>query len=529
MKLRPGFHLLLPILLLLLIAMAACGQDEESQSGPQSLPAPAPAESPRPLTDDERAAIAEFQSQLESINDQWEMFYTGLNNWRAGLAACHPSAVQEALAGLAGGYTAVVESARDLPRTNSTKALADLAITAAEAEETAFRHLRDRWRAGNISLFETVEQRRAESALAQNSVIDMSLELRNQLEEGPTFAEVAEMEEFSETFIGIADDWDDFHDAYDAFAKRESKLEEEERVAGYEQLVAQLGEIMSVINALEPADINGDLVDTLQEAAEDEVAALQFLADFPPDLTEEEDAANGMPTPVASASTVAPARPVLVAPATVAPAAAQTAAPSAPADPGATAPAGAAQAVTGADQAAESEGMTEKALGEKLSPLEEMAAAIDSTEALLEALEQSIEDIVNDKSAENLVDLEEFDTQFRRFSREWGRFYEDYDEWRATDGGCDRVEVADDLAGFSQQASALARTVRDLPQSGFLVPVYSLTVEAAERESGAIRTLTNSWAPFAVDAFKAVDVERVSADRLRRQAGIALEELRNRP
>ena len=127
------------------------------------------------------------------------------------------------------------------------------------------------------------------------------------------------------------------------------------------------------------------------------------------------------------------------------------------------------------------------------------------------------------------MDIEEFDAQFERFTREWSRFYQAYDEWRATDGGCDRVEVAEELTGFSQQADALARTVRDLPQSGFLVPVYALTVEAAELESGAVRTLSNSWAPFAVDAFKAVDEARVSSNRLRRQASIALAELNARP
>ena len=519
MKFRSGFLLFLPIPLLLLLAMAACSQDDSDVSGPQSLPPPAPTEGPRPLSSDERAAIDEFETQLESIDGQWEEFYSDLDNWRAGLAACLPSAAQESLAGLAGGYVAVVEGAHGLPRTASTKALADLVITAAEAEETAFRHLRDRWSAGNISLFEMVEQRRAESSLARNSVTDMALELRIQFEDGPTFGEVSEMEKFSDTFDGIADHWDDFHDAYAAFAKRESKLEEEERAAAYEQLVAQLGEIMSGINALETTDVNEDLVDQLQEAAEDQTAALQFLADFPPDLTEDEDEKDtaGAPTPTARVASATPAPAPQVPQASAAPAA------TAPADPAAQAAPAAAQ------EAAEPEATPEEGPVKKLSPLEEMAAAIDNTEALLEELGQSIEAIVNDKSAENLLDLEKFDTSFRQLAGKWGQFYEAYDEWRSTDGGCDRVEVAKDLTAFSQQAQALARTVRDLPRSGFLVPVYSLTVEAAESESGAIRTLANSWTPFAVDAFKAVDEERVSAGRLRSQAGIALEELRSRP
>ena len=528
MKLRSGFHLLLPFLLIFVLAVAACADDQDGDASTQGLPTPAPTEAPRPLSGDERAAIGEFESQLETIDAQWEEFYTDLDSWRAGLAECHPSAAQEALAGLAAAYADVVESARDLPRTSSTKALADLAITATDAEETAFRHLRDRWRAGNLSLFETVEQRRAEAALAQNSVTDMSLELRTQFENGPTSADVAAMEEFSETLTVIADDWDDFHDAYTAFAKRESKLEEEERAAGYEELVAQLGEIVSVINDLESTDVNSDHVDALQEAAEDEAAALQFLADFPPDLTKENGENGAASAPSTSRRAAAPARPAPAPQATAPAPAAEAAQPAA--GNGDAAPAGTSPVATAASQpAADAEETPATASTKKLTPLEEIAAAIASTQALLVEIDQSIDDVVNDKSADNLVDIEEFDAQFERFTREWSRFYQAYDDWRATDGGCDRVGVAEELTGFSQQADALARTVRDLPQSGFLVPVYALTVEAAELESGAVRTLSNSWAPFAVDAFKAVDEARVSSNRLRRQASIALAELNARP
>ena len=47
----------------------------------------------------------------------------------------------------------------------------------------------------------------------------------------------------------------------------------------------------------------------------------------------------------------------------------------------------------------------------------------------------------------------------------------------------------------------------------------------AEREEGAIRTLRNSWQPFTVDAFIAVEQERANAARLRRQASASLQGL----
>ena len=84
------------------------------------------------------------------------------------------------------------------------------------------------------------------------------------------------------------------------------------------------------------------------------------------------------------------------------------------------------------------------------------------------------------------------------------------------------------LDQFNLRIGELGRKVRDLPQSSYLLPMYTLLVEATEREEGAIRTLRNSWRPFTVDAFKAVDQERVNANRLRRQAGIGLQELRDR-
>ena len=163
------------------------------------------------------------------------------------------------------------------------------------------------------------------------------------------------------------------------------------------------------------------------------------------------------------------------------------------------------------------------------SPKEELAAAIKASEVALEEVEQAIEEIVNDKSAEYLQDLKGFDVEYQAFVNQWNSFYAGFANWRATDGGCQRVDIVRELTRYSQQAGELAGKVRGLTQSGFLLPMYTLSVEAAEREEGAFRTLASSWTPFSVDVFKAVDEERVSASRLRLRAGIALEELRSRP
>ena len=121
-----------------------------------------------------------------------------------------------------------------------------------------------------------------------------------------------------------------------------------------------------------------------------------------------------------------------------------------------------------------------------------------------------------------------FEDHYAALVVKWDAFHERYAGWRGTDGGCDRAGVLQSLDGFNLRMGDLGREVRGLPRSGYLLPMYNLLVEAVEREEGAIRALRNSWRPFSVDAFKTVDQERVTADRLRRQAGVGLQELSDR-
>ena len=485
MKLRFGFRIYLPVLILTLVALIACSQDGDETPAPQGLlPTQSPVEPARPLTGAERATIDEFASQQQSIGEEREQFYQEFDDWQANLTACHPGTAREALRDFAVSFGAITHSASDLPRTTSTMELADLLIDAANAEEAAFRQLRDRWQPGNISLLEAVEVKRAEAGRAQNEVADLSFQLQDEFEEGPTADEVEEMQEFSKTFDDIADAWDDFHDDYSTLVKKERRLEAEAGVAGYAQLIEQFSKIVSEIGELTPTDTSEELIETLQDASEIELEKLEYLAESLSEPPDSRSANTPVPTQVVTE--------------------------------------GVPEASAGDPDA--SDGPQEIAL----SPAEELNAAIERSEAALEAVEKSIEEIVNDKSAENLEDLKGFGVQYRVFVHEWNQFYEGFSDWRATEGGCDRVEAGMRLTEFSRQAGGLARQVRDLPQSGFLLPVYTLMVEAAEREEGAFRTLASSWTPYAVDVFKAVDEERVASGQLRRQASIALEELRNR-
>ena len=129
---------------------------------------------------------------------------------------------------------------------------------------------------------------------------------------------------------------------------------------------------------------------------------------------------------------------------------------------------------------------------------------------------------------ESLAELQVFNDEYDSLVVTWDEFHDRYNDWRASEGGCDRTEVIQALEQFSLRTGAIARDVRDLPRAGYLLPMYTSLVDAAGREENAIRTLRNSWQPFTVDAFKAVDEDRVNVDGLRREADIALQQLRNR-
>ena len=538
------------VLVVLALALAAaCTQDREDATREVPIPpATRTVESQRALTGEERAAVVDFSTQLQSIEGEWALFYEDFDTWMSDLTECLPSTAQERLREFGAAYTEVADAGRNLPRTATTNEPADLIAAAADQEESSFRHLRDRWQPGNVALFEAVEQARVGGASAQNDVRDLVAAKQDELEEGPSAAEVAEMEEFSDDFDEIADAWDDFHDDYAALAKRESRLESEVLLERYDELVDQFSAVVLSIEDLQPSDISDDLIDGLLDVAEAELDAVKFLAESVAlELAEEEEEEESeMPETEVSTSSVPapgiqqPQRSQVSFPAQQSgqeSAEGATEAPPEPAEgePKDDEPAMEEAPMPGPAMPQEPERPTvvvgvEDGEDEEdgPSPREQMLEALAMAETELLKVDLSIEEVVDDKSAEQLSDLGDFVVEFEDFVIEWNGFYEGFIDWRATNGGCDQVRVVAGLNEYSQRAAVLARTARGLPQTGLLLPVYVLVAEAAERDANAMRTLANTWTPFAVDSFRAVDEERVNSGRLRRQASIALEELQRR-
>ena len=478
MKVQLGSRIFLLVMFLLLASTMACrktGNTTPVALTPAS-PAASSVQTAKPLTASDRVAMDEFVMQQEAIKREWDQFYRDFDLWRSGLTSCHRSSAQEALQDFVAAFNSVTEQARDIPRTSSTRKLADILIEAAEEEEAAFRQLRDRWQPQNISFFELVEERRSDAARAQNKVEDLILELQEKFEEDLTTEELATVEEFAASFDSVKEAWGQFHDAYILLGKEDDRLDSVVLVDRYEQLIEQLNEIVWTIDDLPFTEATESMVERLQEAGEAEVAALKNLTEAlatlaypPPTATSETHSETGWPTP-------------------------------SPPGPG-------------------------SQIGWLL---DEVDAAYNESEAALQEVGWMIEDIVDDDSADSLAEVEDFQGHYKELLVEWDAFHLRYNEWRKTEGGCDRVEVLQALDQFKQRVGELGRKARDLPQSGLLLPMFSLLVEAVEREEGTMRALHNSWRPFTVDAFKAVDLERVNIDRLRRQANIGVQELRNR-
>ena len=461
------FGSLIPLLFgsLLLASLVACSETTDTQPATVSPDSP-PGQTTEPLSASDRMAVDEFAGQWQTIDQEWDQLHQDLDRWRAGLTSCDRSSVHEALQGFAAGFTDVTEQARDLPRTTVTREIADILIAAAEEEEAAFRQLRDRWQPAHLSLFELVEQRRSDAARAQRNVEDMALELQEQLEAAADPEQREALEEFSDALDVVKNDWNRFHDDYAELQKDADRMDAAAVLAQLQPLIAQFEAVVEAVSGLPSSGPAGSMVEMLQEAAEAESKALVAVH-------------NGLLESL-------------------------TAPPEGP-NPG-TSP-----HPTGTG-----------------SPLDEMDAIFEESEALLEQVSRTTKVLIDDDPEEKLAEVKNFDDHYRSLLVKWDAFHLRYGDWRKTDGGCDRTEVLQSLDRFNLRMGELGREVRRLPQSSYLLPMYTLLVKAVEREEGAIRALRNSWRPFTVDAFKAVDQERVNTNRLRRQADIGLQGLRNR-
>ena len=503
--------------LLAVMAFAACTQPEPTDS--ETPPTEAPPIAASATMPAQEIPVSDFVGQYEAISKEWDLFHDDFDRWNAGLSSCHHNAMYLALNDFAVSFNSVTQQARDLSRGSTSGELADLLIASAEEEEAAFRHLRDRWRPNNVSLFENVEQQRTKSSQAQKSAEDRAIELREGFEDTADPEAVAE---FQAAFEPIKADWETLHDDYESLQEDADTLGADAVLEGLESHVKGLEAITEAIDELPELEEAEETVEALKEAVAAEVEAFEAAIESAKSGGSRDDgeaaAESGESTPPEGSE--------------------QAATESGESTP----PEGNEQAATesgestppeGNEQAAtESEGDGEAAAesggGAKLPDFEPLEASVEASAESVELADDNIDDLADPEAEKGLAELQVFDTEYERLLRTWAAFDQRYNEWRKNDAGCDRAEVAAELERYSLRISQLARDVRALPSAGYLLPIYTLLTEAAARDESAVRTLRYTWQPFTLDSFKAVHQERINTENLRREADIAVQELRSR-
>ncbi len=437
-----------------LIACTTSPAQEPETMAPSPTPEVSRAFAPEP------PALAEFNEQRQSINEAWDLAHDDFDQWRADLTMCHPSAMTEALNGFAVEFNDVTREARKITRTKTTGEFADTLISAAEGEEKALRELRDRWQPGNVSLFESLEDRRNLSAKAQREARDESIALRDTLTKT---ADPEEVEAFTAAFEALEEKLADAHEEYEEL-RDEAKKDDAAKVIEQLQSIAET--VLSIAEDVEELpDLKGSdaAIKALEKAIEAEVEAMDEAIE---DVTAEEEADDED------------------------------------------------------EEDEEAEG--------KLPNFKAIDTAVTATDEALEKMADALDAVSVEDTAAALADLTLFDTEYDRLLQTWDRFHSEYNDWRADDGGCDRLEVLESLTEFSSQVDAVGDSVRGLPKSGHLEPVHRLLVEAIEGEEQAFRSLRDTWQPFTLDALRAVDRARIMSDTRRSDADIIIMELESR-
>ena len=470
MKSRFRTYLLLCAALLFLAFALACRETSSPETVPVTLPTFSPPQSARPLSAGELEQLNQFSTQHQAIAQEWDQFHHEFDMWRTELTSCSRSSVERALQDFAVSFNVVTEQARDLPRAEVTRELADSLITAAEAEETAFRQLRDHWQPNSPSIFEAVEQSRSEAASAQRQVEDQAEELREELDEMTDPRELRAVGKLSVALGPISDAWTGIHDDYEVLWRVAADLDDAEIISRLGGLIERFRSLMDDVDRLPDSNVVEDEIEMLRRAAKAESSSLSGLVETLAKADEMVPSAIGIP------------------------------------------------ALPEGDETTPSIELH----------LEAMNAAIDEAEAILRDTKRTIREILDGSASEDLDEVISFVSEYEMLRENWNAFHERYNQWRRTEGGCDRGEVLQSVGQLKARIGDIGRRVRDLPQSGYLLSVYNLLVDAADREEGAIRALQNTWQPFTVDAFIAVDRERDNANGLRRDASIALQELRSR-
>ena len=478
--------------LVLTLAMMSAVACSPSSPAPPAEPTAEPPRSVEPtaLPAETLAAVDDFTSQRAALDEEWGQLREEFDQWSAGLTACRPSSMQQALNSFAVDFNSITKQARNLTRAQTTGELADIVIAAAEEEEAAYRQLRDRWQPNNVALFEGVETQRTKAAQAHAKAEDRAIELQETFRDSP---DAESIKDFSLAFDKVKGDWQNFHDEYIELREEAESIDVQEVFDSLDELVKKSNEIIDALDDLPHLNGTENSVDDLLSAAKAERKELRTAAK-PPQKTASKTRSSATSTDSSSSSSS-----------------------DSSADD------------DDSDSKTSSSAKTSSAKEEpELPDFTKADASVENGETALKQAARTVRSIADVDVAESLGELAQFTAEHRRLRAAWDAFHDDYNAWREDEGGCERADAIDALDQFSLRMRNLSSNARALPQTGSLLPMYTLMVEAAEREENAMRTLRFTWQPFTIDAFKALYEQRTVTDGRRREAAIGVEELRTR-
>lgn len=494
----------------LLLAAAACGSDAatptrgvvppipDAQATITALTRRAEVGTPTPtvVPAADRAVAVAFADGHGALSKRWDAFHSEFDGWRQGLAQCAPGAVQSSLEEFAGNFAQITESARALPRSAVIRNLADDLIRAAEQEEAALRLLRDTWQPGMInnlfssslvddsnpdasenssvdanpmeggSPFEQVAAARSQAALLRRSVADSLLDRSSRTDASSQ----AEIDAFSDLFQELDATWDQFHLDYDELRTEVVALSASEAAVRLGALVAQFTDIVSAVRALPDGDATLHITQILSKAVQEEDRSLRRLR-------------------------------------------------------GAVQNSGDSTGTSASDEEGSEASSGDAGAGVGTSMYDVFDSQIATSSVSREEARRSLTKVKEDISPETQSAVVAFTNQYDTLTVDWNSFHSSYDEWRKTNGGCDRSQVMRDLGRFGVSFSEIALAARNLPAATVLRPMGELLVEAAQREERALRDLESTWQPYNSGVYATLDQERTSANKLRRQVTVGLQEL----
>ncbi len=558
-------HILFSSLCLVMVLALACTNEAADSTPASGTSSSAPASSgggasptPIPVSTD---VVTEFVEAQQAISQDWDSFHVDLDRWRAGLQACDRTAVESALRIFASDFGKITMQARNLPGKGIARELPTEVIAAATNEEASLRSLRDNWNPANTVLLESSQNIRAESA----DMVRMTQIAVDQLEEmdDPEDREIAK--EFASNLAPVEAAWDDFYDSYDALEDEHLELDATEIVTRLRSLVDEHEVVVEALEELpadkvtdpvqdpliEAADAEaealGDLLDAMRRAARSEASEAEPEAETAAAENGEETAepngpegamtgpeeagangegeangGNGAPQGSAEGDHQG-ALPHALAGSEAAPndhagAGGEIGLPAATSMPGDPDPQGFPQE----SGEAEGNGGPPPDYSEHFDAFDE---TLDSTRAVRRNALRDLEDLVEGFSENDREALAEFVAAFGKLMGSWDSFHTDFDAWVRTEGDCNRANVIAALQQYNQRFSEIGSRVRGLSQASYLRPSSDLISEAADREGSALRSLTNTWAPYESDVYRGLDEERSNADKLRRLANRRVQEL----